>query len=87
MSSLPGPWCVECSSGITVLLQHVERSSAAAVLSARRCAVRAVSLLRLGRDSLVVGERLGLELGALFAILEDMGDPDRRRDPLDSARH
>ncbi|MGH2891738.1 MAG: hypothetical protein ACRDPM_00525 [Solirubrobacteraceae bacterium] len=40
-----------------------------------------------GHRSFVVGERFGLELAALFAILEHMGDPNCGWDPLDPALH
>jgi hypothetical protein len=40
-----------------------------------------------GRDSLVVGERLGLELATLLAIRKHMGDANCGRDTLDSALH
>src|SRR5689334_17992647 len=38
-----------------------------------------------GPRSFVASERLGLEPGAVVAIIENMGDPNRGRDPLDPA--
>ena len=40
-----------------------------------------------GPRSFVASERLGLEPGAVVAILEDMGDLNRGRDALDPALH
>jgi hypothetical protein len=42
---------------------------------------------RAGARSLVAGERLGLEPRPLRAILEDVGDADRRGNRLDAALH
>jgi len=39
------------------------------------------------RDSFVIRKWLGLELAGLLEVLEDMGYPNRGRDPLNPALH
>ena len=79
----------DASSGSAVAVARcTESGSAAAMLAAHRCCLSATPpSTSPGPPSFVPSERLGLELGAVVAILENMGDPNRGRDPLDPALH
>jgi hypothetical protein len=66
----------------------METRSDAGVAEPLAAAPFALFVLRVsGSDSLVVSERLRLELGALLAILEKMSDSNGLRDSLDPGLH
>jgi hypothetical protein len=63
------------------------RGSAAAMLTVHRAAVCVVAGTEVREYLFVVSERLGVEPGAILAILEEVDDPDRGSDPFDPALH